>query len=496
MRPTAFRRVVSTALLFILGLSAAGCDRKHEGAINATVIGESLELVDPAAGSLTEPQAVLLANVAQGLVRFDARGQVVPGLAERWNVTDDGLSYIFRLAPGQWPNGDKITAHQIARILRRQIAARSSNPLKDTLGAVDEIVAMTERVIEIRLTSPRPNLLQVLAQPELAIVRDGQGTGPFRIADGKEGAGRLRLVRDVPGPDGEESRAEEVMLGAAQAPAAVQQFARGESDLVLGGTAADLPYARAEGVSTRALRFDPAAGLFGLVPARAEGPLADEELRRLLSQAIDRQALLTSFAVPGLLPRATLLEPGLDGVEDPIPPDWAALPIAERRASLAAAANRLFAGDQERPLLRIAVPGGPGGDLLLQHLDQAWSVLGIRVERAGPGRGADLRLIDSVAPSSSPAWYLRQFRCGEVPICSEEADELLEAARTAPVAAQRFALLAEAARRMENAQLFLPIAAPIRWSLVSTDVQGVAPNRFARHPLTALTEQLNPERAE
>lgn len=496
MRPPPFRSLVSTALLLILGLSAAGCDRPREGAINVTVVGESLRLADPSSGPLTEPQGVLLANVAQGLVRFDARGQVVPGLAERWNVTDDGLSYIFRLGSGEWPNGDRITAHQVARILRRQIAGRSSNPLKDTLGAVDKIVAMTDRVIEIRLSSPRPNLLQVLAQPELAVLRDSQGTGPFRIAQQENGAGRMLLVREVPGDDREDSRAEEVTLEAAQAPAAVRQFALGETDLVLGGTAADLPFARAEGVAAGALRFDPAAGLFGLVPAREEGPIADEELRRLLSEAIDRQALLTAFNVPGLLPRATLLEPGLDGVADPIPPDWAALPIAERRASLAEAANRLFAGEEEPPVLHVELPAGPGGDLLLRHLRESWSVLGIGVERAGSGRPADLRLIDTVAPSSSPAWYLRQFRCGEVPICSEEAEELLEAARTAPVAAQRFALIAEAARRMDSTNLFLPIAAPIRWSLVSSHVQGVAPNRFAHHPLTALAERLNPERAE
>ena len=98
-------------------------------------------------------------NVAQGLVRFDAGGNIVGGLAERWNVSDDGISYIFRLASAKWPDGREITAQQVARLLKRAIAPRSKNPLKDALGAVDDIVAMTDRVIEIRLTAPRPNLL-------------------------------------------------------------------------------------------------------------------------------------------------------------------------------------------------------------------------------------------------------------------------------------------------------------------------------------------------
>ena len=41
---------------------------------------------------------------------------------------------------------------------------------------------MTDRVLEIRLRAPRPNLLQLLAQPEFALVRNGQGSGPFAIA--------------------------------------------------------------------------------------------------------------------------------------------------------------------------------------------------------------------------------------------------------------------------------------------------------------------------
>ena len=95
----------------------------------------------------------------------------IPGLAERWNVSDDGLSYIFRLQTGEWPDGRKIKADEIARILSRQLRPASKNPLKDTLGAVSEIVAMTDRVIEIRLNAPRPNLLQLLAQPEFGLVQ-------------------------------------------------------------------------------------------------------------------------------------------------------------------------------------------------------------------------------------------------------------------------------------------------------------------------------------
>jgi peptide/nickel transport system substrate-binding protein len=475
--------------------AVTACERKPEGAVKVVAIGETPKMVDPAADSLTPSEAVLLANVAQGLVRFDARGQIEPGLAERWNVSNDGLSYIFRLASGEWPSGRKITAHQAARILRRSIASSSANTVKDTLGAVDEIVAMTDRVLEIRLKAPRPNLLQLLAQPEFALVNEGQGSGPFRIAEAPGPAGVIRLERRVSAPDGEEGRTEELWLGGSDAAKAVQGFVAGETDLVLGGTFADLPYARQARLPRGSLQFDPVAGLFGLTPARSGGPIADPELRQLLAQAIDRDALIAALDVPGLVGRATLLEGGLDSVPNPVVPQWQTIPLEQRRPELVAVAQRLFEG-KDAPTLRIALPEGPGAQLLFNRLAADWAPLGIKLERVADGQAADLKLVDAVAPSTSPAWFLRQFRCTVAPICNEEADPLLDAARAAPVAAQRGALFAEAARLMDEAQMFIPIAAPVRWSLVSDRIEGFAGNRFARHTLTSLEEKLNREGAQ
>ena len=475
-------------------LAAAGCQRVDPGETSVLVIGETPKMVDPAAGPLTEPQSVLLANVAQGLVRFDASGQIVPGLAERWNVTDDGLSYIFRLQSIEWPDGRKLTAEQVARLLRRQVSARSNNPLKDTLGAIDEIVPMTERVLEISLTAPRPHLLQLLAQPELSIVREGQGTGPFVISPESK-PDSLELERTIENLDEGSVEREEVTLGGRPAQASVTTFLKGEADLVLGGTFSDLPYARVDKVPKDALRFDPAAGLFGLVPARADGPAADRELRQLLSQALDRQALIDALNVPGLLPRATLLEPGLDGLQPAAAPLWTAIPIEQRRAELSATATRLF-GDLDRPVIRIALPDAPGARVILARLASDWGALGITVELASSGKPADFNLVDRVAPSTSAAWFVRSFRCSDVPICDPEADELMDGARSATVIVQRNGLLAQAAQRIDDQQLFIALTAPIRWSLVSDRVQGFATNRFARHTLTSLRQRLDRERAD
>ena len=274
--------------------------------------------------------------------------------------------------------------------------------------------------------------------------------------------------------------------------------------MVLGGGLDELPLANAVKLPRGTLRFDPVAGLFGLAPARKDGPGADPALRRLLAQAIDRDALVRALGVPGLSGRATLLQGGLYGIPDPVQPAWLSQPLAQRRAALVAAAHALrpqakvsgkaSSATGQAPLLapeplRVALPDGPGGELVLRRLQADWGPLGFAVERAGPGKPADFVLVDRVAPSDGPAWFLRQFRCEATPICEPRADPLLDSARNTPVPLQRAVLLDEAADLMDQAQLFIPLAAPVRWSLVAKSLPGFVENRYARHPLAGLTEK-------
>ncbi|HET9355060.1 MAG TPA: ABC transporter substrate-binding protein, partial [Sphingomicrobium sp.] len=143
MRPTALK----LGVLMIAGLCFSACGKREPEAVAVVVIGDDpARLTNPADGPLSAPEQVAIENLAQGLVRFDSRGEIVPGLAERWNVSDDGLSYVFRLGSGKWPDGRDIRARDVARLLERQLRADSRNALKDALGAVEDVVAMTDRV--------------------------------------------------------------------------------------------------------------------------------------------------------------------------------------------------------------------------------------------------------------------------------------------------------------------------------------------------------------
>jgi peptide/nickel transport system substrate-binding protein len=311
------RLIVTTPLRGFAGvliaaslLATAACDRRADtGAVVVSAIGGQPRLADPSRTVLDTPARLLLDSTAQGLVRFDAAGQIEPGLAERWIVTDGGLRYIFRLREGQWADGTPVTAEQVVAILMRQVAPASRNPLTPFLTAIDEIVVMTPQVIEVRLGRPRPDLLKLFAQPELALLRmkRSSGSGPFRVA--RQGtAPLLRPAFDPAQADPDDHREtkpeDDVRLIGERAARAIARFTNRDSDLVSGGSFVDWPLLATTDVVPTAIRIDPAVGLFGLAIVSRDGFLAAPANRAAVAQAIDRTALTGAIATNWRSPNA------------------------------------------------------------------------------------------------------------------------------------------------------------------------------------------------
>ena len=99
-----------------------------------------------------------------------------------------------------------------------------------------------------------------------------------------------------------------------------------------------------------------------------------------------------------------------------------------------------------------------------------------------PNAPADLRLIDAVAPANLASWYLRHFTCDVGPDLRSGRRQALLAARLAALPAERSAQFATADRILTELVPFIPLTAPVRWSLVSPRLTGFRPNPFARHP--------------
>lgn len=475
-------RFPNLALAAAGALSLAGCGEPDTSPLRVSGIGGEANLVNPNLRRLDPASAFLAEAVAQGLVRFDAAGEIEPALAQSWIVSDDGLRYTFRLRRTEWNGGGRVTAQQVVQRLRAALTPASRNPLKPVMEVIEEIEAMTDQVLEISLKAPRPNFLQLLAQPEMSIIREGRGTGPYRILDRQEGV--VQLAFSSVEEDGEDGPIEPdepaILLRGEPAAMAVARFVEGAEDLVIGGTAGDLPILRAAEPAADAITFDPVGGMFGLLFETAEGLLDEAEVRRALSMAVDREAILQALEVPGLQPRTGPLPAGIAELPSPAAPDWTGAPLQARREAAVRTVAALGEGEPVR--LRVAMPEGPGYRLIFAHLRRDWSAIGVNAERVALDAEAELRFIDQVAPISLASWYLRQFTCEESPVCDETADELLAAAATTARSQEREIMLARADEILTGITPFIPIAAPVRWSLRSPRVTGFQTNIFARHP--------------
>ena len=487
-------RVIRRLALPFIVLALASCQqRPDKGPVVVSAIGgrPSYPELDRRAPDTT--QRLLLDATAQGLVRFDALGQIEPGLAERWIVLDQGRTYIFRLREAEWADGKRVTADEVVTILQRAIAPESNNALKPFLSAIDDIVAMTEQVIEVRLSSPRPDLLKLFAQPELAVLRakPPSGSGPFRV-ESTDGLGvMLRPAFDParsPDDDAVQSSPERnVQLIGESAAAALLRFAARQSDYVAGGTVVDWPLIALAKIAPVNIQLDPAAGLLGLAVVRREGLLVSPAGRGAVAEAIDRAALTAAFSPNWQATTERLLPDKLDSAAAPAVSAWALPTQAARIADARQQVARYRAAHPGDVVLRIALPGGSGGNVLFGQIGSALIAIGVRPVRVGMRDEADLRLVDAVAPYDSARWYLATACV----VCSEEAQAALTAARDAPTMAERATHIAEADSALAADVAFIPIATPLRWSLVSLRLRQWQGNVRGWHPLNHLRNDTN-----
>jgi ABC-type transport system substrate-binding protein len=432
------------------------------------------------------------AATSEGLVAIDASGDIVPALAERWIVTDDGLSYIFRLRNSEWPDGEPITGEGVRDALRSTVRQLRGTSLGLDLGPVSEIRAMTGRVVEIRLATPVPDFLRLLAQPELGIRRKGTGAGPMTAERTPEGAIFTALPPEQRGlPADPNWRSRLLQVRSVSASDAVAAFNSGTVDLVLNGRLANLPLADTGPLSRGTVRLDAARGLFGLQVVSDEGLLADPARREALAMAIDRPGIIAPFNIAGWAPTTRIVAADLPEDQGTIGERWESLSLEQRRAE---GRRRIAAwrNGAEPPTVRLALPPGPGSRTLLERLAADWATIGLSVQLVGADAKPDMELVDTLARFADSRWYLDQFACGvSIGICSSKADALVRAANAEPDALARAALLAEAEAELTALNAYIPLGAPIRWSLVRGDIQGFAENAWSFHPLFPLSQRPN-----
>jgi len=161
--------------------------------------------LDPTSAAAGAIDQVLYSNVFEGLMRFASDGSVVNGLAESWDISDDGKTYTFKLQKGvKFHDGSDLEATDVVFSLDRARAEDSVNAQKALFANIADVEAIDPTTVKVTLTAPQGNFLFNMAWGDAVIVAPESiddikikpiGTGAFKFDDWKQGDS-ITLVRN------------------------------------------------------------------------------------------------------------------------------------------------------------------------------------------------------------------------------------------------------------------------------------------------------------
>jgi ABC-type dipeptide/oligopeptide/nickel transport system permease component/ABC-type transport system substrate-binding protein len=287
-------RLALSAMLGWMTLNAAAADR--------VTIGMQLEppILDPTANPAAAISEVLYGNVFEGLVQFAADGSVVPRLAASWETAADGLSVVFHLQRGvRFHDGTVFDAAAAKFSLDRALAPGSVNPQRSRLARIRAVEIADPLTLRIRLERRSGGLLQSLAFGAFVMVAPPSaaanashpiGTGPYRFSAWRRGDS-ITLARNEQYWGSHAALSVATFKFIAEPAAAYAALMAGDVDAY-----ANYPAPESFAQFAADPRFAVLAGTTEMETVLALNervpPLGDLQVRRAISYALDRRAII------------------------------------------------------------------------------------------------------------------------------------------------------------------------------------------------------------
>lgn len=307
-----FRATATLLTVLLLVVSAAGCVRQPTAPLDdpAPVRGGTLVVAVPADPAGLDPHKAVAAatfqitrNLYETLVQVDPQGRLEAGLARTWEVSPDGLVYTFHLRPGaRFHDGRDVNAVAVKASFERVLDPATGHPRRRDYEPIAEMVVVGEHTLAIHLREYAAAFLSNLAMGWAAVVpADASdlynrpvGSGPFRFVEWRPQQ-HVKLARFEGYGAGDRPYLDEVIFqiipdGAVQ----LRHLQAGQVDLITG-----LPPEAAEQVRSFAglkVLSAPMNAVQILAINNARPPLDDVRIRRALSHAIDRRAVVDGAA--------------------------------------------------------------------------------------------------------------------------------------------------------------------------------------------------------
>lgn len=196
-----FQKLSLPQLLLVTILVATSCTAATADTgytLNRGLGGEP-DVLDPHKRTLGV-ETTILTDLYEGLVKLDARGNIVPGAATHWDVSQDGLTWTFYLRDGlKWSNGDTLTSKDFLRGARRLFSPEIASPNAIFFFGITNAEAVAKgsadpqslgveapdpKTVIIKLENPDPYILRLLTQMSLLPWPETEGSGRSIIGNG------------------------------------------------------------------------------------------------------------------------------------------------------------------------------------------------------------------------------------------------------------------------------------------------------------------------
>ncbi len=539
MRPTTL--ACCLALGLVVGL--AGCGRSGspaaESAADATPAkkpmifrignGSEVQDLDPQAVTGVPEHKVIMA-LFEGLVTEHPKDlSPMPGLAESWTISADGLVYTFTLRPNlQWSNGDPITAPEIVESFRRILSptlaseyaylvynfvagARDYYEGRLTDFAQVGFKAPDARTFVVTLNHPTPYLLKIMAShyswwpvPTHIIAKYGPldrkrlpwtkagnlvGSGPF-VLESWEPNKLISVVRNPHYWDAATVKLDAIHFYPTEDLATDERmFRTGQVDMTY-----ELPNTKIDAYRRdypESLQIDPYLGVYFYRCNTARPPLNDKRVRRALALAIDRESIVKNVTRGDEQPAFAISYPGNSGY------------TAEARLTgTIADAQRLLAeagypGGQGCPTIELVYNTSQNHRAIAEAIQQMWRKnLGVNVELRNEEGKVYLDMQHTgnfmlqrggwIADYLDPHVFFEIWESdsgnNNTNWSNAEYDRLLHAALAAKTDAERYALYQQMDAILVNELPVIPIYYYTKVAARSPKIKGLYPTLLDNHP--------------
>lgn len=245
-------------------------------------------------------------NMYSNLVKFNSSMELVPDLAESWDISLDNLTWTFKLRQGvMFHDGTPFNGEAVKISFERVLNPDIGSPRRSVLEVIDKVEVMDENTVNITTKTPCGSLLQQLAHPVGAIISPAAldtygdqfsshpvGTGPFKFVEWKMGE-ELVLERNVDYFDGAPQVAKVYFRVVPEDATRSLLLESGSADIAMRLPVTEVE--RLEGNADVSIGASDTVMTMYIALNNNKGALKDVKVRQALNYAVDKSVIVNDI---------------------------------------------------------------------------------------------------------------------------------------------------------------------------------------------------------